>query len=59
MAAVGWGAGGTPSEHLILKNSWGAGWGDNGFMLIEANPNTCGVLERPSYPLQPSSTTIN
>jgi len=35
--------------YYIIKNSWGTGWGEGGFMRL-ALGNTCGVLQGASYP---------
>lgn len=41
---------------IALQNSWGAGWGENGFLRLamgtdQANPNgMCGILQRPIVP---------
>ena len=35
-------------EYFLVKNSWGADWGDNGYVKIA--PNQCGILMDPSYP---------
>ncbi|XP_048001078.1 uncharacterized protein LOC125237887 isoform X2 [Leguminivora glycinivorella] len=45
--AVGWGSKDTP--HFIIKNTWSEKWGENGFIRI--SPDSCAVLERPSYSL--------
>lgn len=45
--AVGWGNKDGP--HFILKNSWTAKWGEEGY--IRVDPSVCALLQRPSYPL--------
>merc|ERR1712110_648391 len=48
--AVGFGtSGGT--DYWKVKNSWGASWGMNGYVLIERGVNKCGIASGPpSYP---------
>merc|ERR1711934_733416 len=48
--AVGYGEG-----YFIVKNSWGASWGDKGYLKIsdaagKQGKGICGILEQPSYP---------
>lgn len=33
----------------ILKNSYGVNWGMDGYMLISARDNDCGVSTEPTY----------
>jgi cathepsin L len=46
--------------HWIIKNSWGSGWGDEGFfklaMKSEAPEGVCGVHKSASYPFKDSDT---
>ena len=40
---------GATDEYWKIKNSWGAGWGETGFIRI-ARGNTCAICQYPSYP---------
>jgi len=38
-------------EFFLVKNSWGASWGDSGYLRIGAgSSNVCGILSSASYP---------
>ena len=39
----------TGQEYFLVKNSYGANWGEKGYVKIGVN-NLCGILERPGYP---------
>jgi len=41
-------------DYFLVKNSWGASWGDNGYIKMTANGGKhgeCGMFMDPSYPL--------
>jgi len=50
--AVGYGTdSATNKNYWIVKNSWGASWGDKGYVKIFRGANTCGIAADPSYPV--------
>lgn len=48
--AVGYGTEGG-KDYYIVKNSWSANWGDNGYFKIQRGVNMCGMGQCNSYPL--------
>jgi len=41
------------TDFFLVKNSWGASWGDKGYVRIAASDsNVCGILSDPSYPTE-------
>jgi len=37
-------------DYWIVKNSWGASWGQSGYVYLARGQNTCGINQQPSYP---------
>jgi len=51
--AVGYGN--TPSDYWYVKNSWGASWGVDGYVMLAkglGGVGQCGIATEPSYPTQ-------
>jgi C1A family cysteine protease len=38
-------------EYFLVKNSWGASWGEKGYVKI-GTKDVCGILKQPSYPTE-------
>merc|ERR1711937_821629 len=56
--AVGFGTS-SGTDYWKVKNSWGASWGMNGYVLIERGVNKCGIADGPpSYPVVSGSVQV-
>jgi len=47
---VGYGTDPTAGAYWIVKNSWGSGWGMNGYFLLQKGTDRCGVAQQAVYP---------
>jgi len=50
VTAIGYGTDDQGTPYWILKNSWGTGWGENGYMQLQMGVGACGISTMSSYP---------
>ncbi|KAJ6798868.1 thiol protease SEN102-like [Iris pallida] len=63
VAVVGYGATRDGTKYWIVRNSWGAEWGEKGYIRmqrgIRASHGLCGIAMEPSYPVKTSPNPKN
>ncbi|CAN7047589.1 unnamed protein product [Brassica oleracea var. botrytis] len=59
VVVVGYGTTERGEDYWIIRNSWGANWGESGYIKLQRNfhnsTGNCGVAIRPVYPLKSNS----
>jgi C1A family cysteine protease len=48
----------TSSSYWLVKNSWGASWGANGYIKLTMQGDQCGILDDASYPSVSASVSV-
>jgi cathepsin L len=48
----------TAEGYWLVKNSWGASWGDAGYIKLSQTGNVCGILNQPVYPTVSGSVSV-
>ncbi len=56
MVAVGFGVSSTGVQYVTIRNSWGTGWGEAGYIIVKITPGeigggVCQVYSDTNYPL--------
>merc|ERR1712224_820367 len=47
---------GYTADAFKVKNSWGASWGESGYIQLSTNGNTCGIHSDATYPVVSASS---
>ncbi|KAE9454685.1 hypothetical protein C3L33_13427, partial [Rhododendron williamsianum] len=59
VAVVGYGATADGTKYWIVKNSWGAEWGEQGYIrmqrMVDSPEGLCGIAKEASYPIKLNS----
>jgi len=46
---TGYGTNSEGTEYWNVRNSWGALWGNDGYLMVERNKNLCGIADEATY----------
>merc|ERR1712232_733000 len=49
---------GYTADAFKVKNSWGASWGESGYIQLSTSGNTCGIHSEAQYPVVSGTTVV-